>query len=256
MDLWARQGSVSNLPQGVSRHYVQVGQIRTHYPRGGGRPRPHGIVDPQRRVRRPGRVQLALQHRAARPTLPRLRAGPGRLRAYRSGLQLQRSGGLPPQAYRRVHQNNVSRSGASHGQFLRRRFLSADGDGPALRGGLGDRGQRWRQGAGQRRTQGSHRLHRRPGADARDPACLLLPRAVVGRRRGGGALEGQPGTGGMGSLRGRPPGTLGTAQGVPSGTARLRQYPLPGADRGGGPRIRCGSRPTRTISRARYRAPR
>ena len=31
MGLWATQGSVSNLPQGVSRHYVQVGQIRTHY---------------------------------------------------------------------------------------------------------------------------------------------------------------------------------------------------------------------------------
>ena len=31
MGLWATQGSVSNLPQDVSSHYVQVGQIRTHY---------------------------------------------------------------------------------------------------------------------------------------------------------------------------------------------------------------------------------
>ena len=96
-------------------------------PRSRGRPRPHGIADPQRRVRRPGRVQLALQHRAARGTLPRLRAGPGRLRPHRTRLQLHRPPGFPAQAHRCVHQNLVSRAGASHGQFLRRRFLPADG---------------------------------------------------------------------------------------------------------------------------------
>ena len=77
---WATQGSVSNLPQGVSRHYVQVGQIRTHYLEAGVGRGPTVLLIHSGEFGGRARVQLALQHRAARRALPRLCAGPGRLR--------------------------------------------------------------------------------------------------------------------------------------------------------------------------------
>ena len=235
MGLSVTQGSVStlpNLPAGVSSHFVEVGQIRTHYLEAGVGRGATVVLIHSGEFWRAGRVQLALQHRAARRALPRLRPGPGRFRPHRPRVQLQRCRGVPAQARRRVPSHDVPRPGAPHRQLLRRRLLPADGDGPALRRGLGHRRERWRQGARQRRTQDTHRLHRRARADAQHSARVLLQRALVGRRRGGGALEGQPGAGGVGGLRGCAPGALGTASRLPSRAARLRPNPLPGADRG------------------------
>ena len=235
MGLWATQGSVSNLPQGVSSHYVQVGQIRTHYLEAGVGRGPTVLLIHSGEFG--GRAEFSWRYNIAQlgehfhvyaPDL----AGFGRTELVYSfsdplGFRLKhidafiRTLCLGP-----VHLMGNSFGGgfclqmATDPRFEVASVIAVSGGGKApdnderkvLTGYTGDREQ-------MREILRVCFYHERWWADD-----------VVEER-----LEGQPGTGCMGSLRGRAARAFGTASGIPSGTARLRQHPLSGADRGRGP---------------------